>query len=196
MGVRTVLTAPLAGYFVPFFGQDWVWRLDNGVTFLMLPAFYWFFALSFPRQVHFRIGTFVSAVCVLTAGFTIAAGSAVGEAALKGFEVLALLVMAYLLVSVVRALVARETGSWLALVGGLLSVTATTHDILIDNLLITGINLIPLALWDSFCVCQEHWHRGFKSHIAVLRMRRRRYCASTSISNLRCMSEPKNFVRR
>ena len=70
LGMRTLLTEPLATFSVPFIGQDWVWRLDFSSSLLLLPTAYHFFMLSFPRQISSKISPWISGFCTGAAAFT------------------------------------------------------------------------------------------------------------------------------
>ncbi len=154
LGMRTLLTEPLATFSVPFIGQDWVWRLDFSSSLLLLPTAYHFFMLSFPRQISSKLVPWISGFCAGAALFTLIGGTIIGEYSMKVFEFLAVFAIAYITQAIARAAFKGEQGSRLALAGWLLSAGASVHDILLDNglILVTGINLIPFGFL-AFFLC-------------------------------------------
>ena len=152
MALRTMLIDPIAPHMLYWFGQDWVWRIDYAVTILLMPAVFRFFAVSFPGQISRRASYWVAVVCGVLAVVPLVAGAAPGEIALKASEVLALPEIIYLTWGVGRAAWANEPGGALAFAGWLASAIATTHDILMDNGLIVGPNLIPFGFL-AFFMC-------------------------------------------
>jgi signal transduction histidine kinase len=150
--VRTLFIDPLASYSVPLIGQDWVWRLDFSASILLLPASYQFLMLSFPRQITARFTPWIFGFCLGAVGCCLVGGPVVGEFAMKVFEVVALVAIAYLTSSLIRAVRQKEAGSALTLCGWILSASACCHDILIDNGVISGVNLIPFGFL-AFFLC-------------------------------------------
>ena len=149
-GVRTLLIEPLATFSVPFIGQDWVWRLDFAASILLLPTAFQFFSLSFPRQVAPKYLPWATGFCIGAAGLTLVGGAVIGEYAMKVFECVMLIAIIYLTQGIVRAVASKEQGALLALTGWTLSAGAICHDILLDNGLISGINLIPFGFLGFF----------------------------------------------
>jgi signal transduction histidine kinase len=154
LGLRTLLIEPLASFAVPAIGQDWVWRVDYAASILLLPAAYWFFVLSFPRQVAERHASWITGFCLGAAVTTLVGGPAIGEFAMKVYEVLGAGVIVYLAQAIGRAAWNEESGAHLALAGWSLSTVAVVHDILLDNgfVVVTGINLIPFGFL-AFFLC-------------------------------------------
>ncbi len=152
LGVRTLLIEPIAPFMLGTLGQDWVWRIDYAASILLLPTAYHFFALSFPGRIAPRYSPWFAAFGGLLACVSLVGGTAAGELALKGFEFVALGAMAYLTYGIGRAAWAQEPGGVLAFAGWLLSAAATVHDIMLDNGLIAGPNLIPFGFL-AFFLC-------------------------------------------
>jgi signal transduction histidine kinase len=152
LGVRTLLIEPIASFTLATLSQDWVWRIDYAASILLLPTAYHFFALSFPRRVERRYSPWLAALGGLLACVSLFGGTAAGELALKGFEFVALGGMVYLTYGIGRAAWAQEPGGVLAFAGWLLSASATVHDIMLDNGLIAGPNLIPFGFL-AFFLC-------------------------------------------
>lgn len=152
IGARTLLIEPLAPHIVPLLGQDWLWRLNFVLSIAALPAAYQFFARSFPRQISMRFATPISVACALAASVPLTYGPAAGELALKAYEILVLATFCYFSWGVARAAAAKETGAMIALVGWGVTATAFTHDIMMDNGLVVGVNLIPFG-FIAFFLC-------------------------------------------
>jgi len=132
----------------------------------LLPAAYWFFRSSFPRQFEARLLAMLTGFCGAAAGLTLVLGPAVGEVAMEVYEIVALGALAYFTVALVRAVGAGERGAVLSLVGWLACAGAVVHDIMLDNGLVSGINLIPFG-FIAFFLCQSgalaaRFHSNFR----------------------------------
>ena len=169
MAARTMLIEPLAAHVIPFLGQDWVWRLDYGASMLILPAAYWFFAATFPNQVPHRFAPLITGFSAGAAAITLIAGVVVGEYALKVYEVAALCSLVFFTVALMRAARAKERGATLALIGWLISAVTVAHDILIDQGVVSGINLIPFGFL-AFFLCERRTRGARRStHVRIAR---------------------------
>ncbi len=144
-GGRMFFFEPLASVTVPIVGQDWVWRLDIATTDLLVPSAYWLLALSFPRHMNRLVGYGLSAFCVALALADLASGPVVGEFTLKTVEIVAAIAIVYLTQAIVRSAWDNEQGAALALVGWIAVSLGAFHDMLIDNELIAGPNLLPIG---------------------------------------------------
>lgn len=152
LGVRTLLIEPLASNAVPFIGQDWVWRLDYAATILLMPAAFWFFNSSFPKFFTRRVFEPIIFVCGALAAVNVLFGPAVGEYAVKAYELIALGLLFYFSIAFVLAVRGGERGAGLALAGWTVSALTVVHDILLDHGLISGINMIPFG-FITFFLC-------------------------------------------
>ena len=144
-GGRMFFTGTLTYLSIPVMGQDWVWRCDLAATDLLLPAAYWFLALSFPRHISGRFGYILASVSAILALASLAAGPVVGELTLKSTEVIALVVLPYLAQAIFRSARTGDHGAHLALLGVTICALAAFHDILIENSIIAGSNFLPLG---------------------------------------------------
>jgi len=144
-GGRMFLFDPLAAFVVPLIGQDWVWRLDVATTVLLLPAAYWFFAISFPSHISRRLGNGLAAICTVFALASIVGGPVVGELTLKAAEILGIVTIPYLSQAIIRSAMSDEYGARLALLGWAICALSAFHDILLDNHFIVGSNFLPLG---------------------------------------------------
>jgi len=145
MALRNFLIEPLARSVVPLIGQNWVWRLDFAVTAMCLPAAYWFLALSFKRHLSARFGMGLTALCAGSALVSIVASVATGDNMLRFVELLAGVVIVYLSQAIVRSVWEKEKGAGLALLGWLIVSAGIVHDSLLDNQVITGVNILPFS---------------------------------------------------
>ena len=144
-GMRMFFTGTLTYLTVPLLGQDWVWRCDLAATDLLLPAAYWFLALSFPRHISPRFGYILASVSAVLGLSALAAGPIVGELTLKSTEIIALVVLPYLTQAIFRAARRRDQGADLALLGPIICAFAAIHDIMVENSMIGGANFLPLG---------------------------------------------------
>jgi len=142
---RMFFTGTLTYFTVPLMGQDWVWRFDLAATDLLLPAAYWFLALSFPRHISPRFGYILACVSATLALASLADGPVAGEMTLKSTELIALLVMPYLAQAIFRSARKDDQGARLALLGLIICALAAFHDILVENSMIEGTNFLPLG---------------------------------------------------
>ena len=152
LGVRSLLIDPIAPFMVGAIGQDWLWRIDFAATMLLLPVAYHFLALSFPRGVSRAVSPALAGLAGLLACVSLAGGAAAGEMAMEAFQFVALAVMAYLTYGVGRAAWAQEPGGVLAFAGWLLSASAAVHDIMLNEGVLSGPNLIPFGFL-AFFLC-------------------------------------------
>lgn len=152
LAVRTLAITPLAGDTVNVVDQYWVFRINYASTMLLLPAVYQFFQSSFPNQVRRDIAGWLWWTLGYLALLTMISNAVIGEICLKALQIVAIGVMGYLSVGLVRAYLQQVQGAALALSGWLLCAAASLHDILTANGLIPGGNLIPLGFL-AFFLC-------------------------------------------
>ena len=152
MALRTLMIDPIAPHLAALLGQEWIWRIDYAATILLIPAVFHFFAVSFPAHLSRRVSLWLALGCGALACVPPLAGSAPGELALKAGEVLSLVVLVYMTRGIGRAAWEGEPGGALAFAGWLACATATVHDIMLDNRLIIGPNLIPFG-FVAFFMC-------------------------------------------
>ena len=170
--VRMFLFEPLASVTVPLIGQDWVWRLDFAVTVLLIPTACWFLTLSFPRHISRVFAALMMSACGALALASLVEGPAVGQRCLQIFEFLGVATLPFLVQGIVRSAFAREQGSGLALLGITITTFTAVHDILLDNLIISGPNLIPAGciaffLCFSGALTQRSHHAFIRSELLV-----------------------------
>ena len=142
---RMFLFEPLASTTVPLIGQDWVWRLDFAVSVMIEPMVCWFVVFSFPRHLSRTFAYLFTSACGALALASLIEGPAVGQHALDTFEILGVATLPYLAQAVVRSAFEREQGGKLAFLGMIIIIVAFVHDILLDNNLTTGPNLLPFG---------------------------------------------------
>lgn len=148
--IRTLTIAPLAIFAHGLIGQDWVWRIDYASSMLLLPACYQFFLNSFPRQVSARVSPWLWTITGTFSLLTLITGPLAGELGMKAVEALAAPFIVYLFASLARGVIERELGAALALAGWILCAAASIHDILLDNMLVAGTDLIPFGFFGFF----------------------------------------------
>lgn len=152
LALRTLTIDPLAAMIVPFLGQDAVWRIDFASSMLLLPTLFHFFHESFPRHVSKALVPWCWGFGLGAALLTLIGGPVVGEFGMKVTEVIGLGAIVYLTVALARAVRAGEKGALLSLAGWLFCASASVHDILMENGILHGINLIPYAFL-AFFLC-------------------------------------------
>jgi signal transduction histidine kinase len=152
LGVRSFFIEPLAEYTVQVSGPEALWRLNFAFTILLGPACYAFFRASYPAYVPRGFGVALNGLCAILTAICLIGPPDAATFALKIFQVSALAIVTIVLQAVLRSAVNREPGSTLALAGWFASAFATVHDILADNGLISGINLLPFG-FIAFFLC-------------------------------------------
>ncbi len=150
-----------------YFGELFPWigwhgrvRLTNLTSFLAVPAFLAFIATLYPRELGGVLLRALQGTVLALAAVVLVTPSHIYSFVIPAYHVLTLLACVLLVVTLVRAAVARQDGAVTILGGFLLFFAAVVNDVLFDQGLIdtgqfTGLGLFVLLGFQAFVIARR-----------------------------------------